>query len=86
MKIKELKELLNSLPESMDDQEIYSVMSSGCCGDTEDLEQLEVDYYLPSKGFNGMLRLTYSSLPGYRSCIQAGATKRQDEEYWKEKK
>lgn len=89
MKIKELKEILKQLPDSMDEVEIYSVMSSGCCGDVEDLEGLDVDFRLPDHKpdshphkDSGMLRFYYNSLPGYHSCRQVGLTKKQNEEYW----
>lgn len=84
MKIKELKEILKNLPEEMDEVEIYSTMSSGCCGDVEQLEDLDIDFRLPDlKGKDkGSLRFYYSALPGYRSCIQSGATLRGDKEYW----
>lgn len=84
MKIKELKEILNNLPIEMDDVEIFSTMNSGCCGDFEELEDLDVDFRLPDSKYKdkGMLRFSYSSLEGYRSCRQVGQTKQSDKEYW----
>ncbi len=83
MKIKELKDLLNSLPSEMDSLEVWCTMSSGCCGDFEELGLLEVDERLPSKDDPGMLRIHFNeSLPGYRSCRQVSQTKDNDKEYW----
>lgn len=83
MKIKELKEYLNSLPDEMDEAEVVSSLSIGCCGDTLDLGEVEVDHHLPSKNYAGCVQLRfYPDLPGYRSCRQVGATEDADKKYW----
>lgn len=80
MKAKELKELVNQLS---DEDDILFNIDSGCCGDYEELEVHDLDLF---KSFERFLIVRFKSLPGYRSCLQVGCTKRQDEEYWKDKK
>lgn len=71
MKVKELKEELAKLS---DDADVFILMDSGCCGDTEYLEISVADSYEPSKSFDfkGSLNIRCNSLPGYESCISAG--------------
>jgi hypothetical protein len=68
-------------------------MASGCCGEIEELEVVYHDTMDVSfGGMSGdlMPRVEFGSLPGYKSCIQAGNTIQSDKEYWerfkKEKK
>jgi hypothetical protein len=84
VKVKELKALLKEYKCKPDDEVVFR-MASGCCGNFEDLEPykgFEHEYYKPyRKGDNGVLQFDFYSLPGYRSCLQAGSTKRADEEW-----
>lgn len=68
MTVKELKEELAKLP---DDSKVVVMMSSGCCGDTEDLEVDFADSYEPSKHYGGSLNIRVAGLPGYESCRSA---------------
>jgi hypothetical protein len=77
MKVSELKQLIAGLK---DDAVVSFLMDSGCCGDYEDMEAYDSETY---KDESLVIRL--KSLPGYKSCIQAGGTKRSDEEYWRDK-
>lgn len=80
MKVKELKELLSKVS---DDADVSFQMRSGCCGDVEYMEVAYTDDYEPSKSIpEGHVSITFESLPGYKSCIQAGGTIRADKEYW----
>lgn len=79
--VKELKEFIADLP---DDMTLWFTMASGCCGDFEELDNVEVSIQEPSKNYSGAVHFDFSSLPGYRSCIQVGGTKRAHEEYWKQ--
>lgn len=84
--VKELKEAIATLP---DDAYVSFHMASGCCGDYEYLE--------PSKGFEYEAYIAqrdkevstfifyFDSLPGYKSCRQAGGTIQSDLDYWKDK-
>lgn len=74
LKVGELKAQLAGLG---DDEEVSILMNSGCCGETETMEILTVSGYC----LEG-LYIYCNPLPGYRSCIQAGGTIRQDKEYW----
>lgn len=71
MKVKELREELAKLS---DDADVFIMMDSGCCGDTDTLEISLVDSYEPSKSwdFKGSLNIRCNALPGYESCISAG--------------
>lgn len=83
MKIKELKDLISKLPAEMDEVEIWSTISSGCCGEFEELGEIEVQEFLPSPNNPGGLRIHFNeSLPGYKSCIQVSQTKENDIKYW----
>lgn len=90
MKIKELKAILAQIPDSMDEVDIFTTLGVGCCGEFEELENMDVDFRLPDnkpEGHplkdSGMLRIDFgTSLPGYRSCRQVSETKRLDKEYW----
>jgi hypothetical protein len=81
MKVKELQELINSCdPE----QDVLFAIQDGCCGDTMPLEIWDFERFT-YKSCNYPI-ITFKPLPGYRSCIQSGGTKRSDTEYWKDKK
>lgn len=85
MKVKELRDLLNSLPKEMDEIDIYSSMAIGCCGETEILENLDIIVREPSATHKdpGSFCLFYDDqLPGYRSCRQVAETRDSDKEYW----
>ena len=80
MKVGELKKELAKLS---DDVEVHFLMYSGCCGETETLTLspgFELETYEDTT-----LIFYFDSLPGYKSCIQAGGTLRAHEEYWKNK-
>ena len=85
--IKELKEAIAHLP---DDAHLSFSMASGCCGDYESLELsegFEFESYLAQKSNEVSTFIFYfNSLPGYKSCRQAGGTLQADKEYWKDKK
>lgn len=91
MKIKELKELLAQIPESMDNEKICSVMEVGCCGDTEFLDIVDADI-VPADNkpddhplkYKGTLRIVHGSIEGYRSCRQVSDTLKRDKEYWEQ--
>ena len=83
MKAKDLAAwALQADPES----EVSFEMSSGCCGDWEDMTCYDVD--LMGTDYKGNIpggyyvRILLESVPGYKSCRQAGDTKRRHEEYW----
>jgi len=80
MKLGELKKIIKDLP---DESDIYFSIGDGCCGETL---PLELKYYSPEtfsyKGLNQLL-FEFQNLPGYRTCIQSGDTRRKDEEYCK---
>lgn len=83
MKIKELKEYLNQLPSSMDEASVYSDLSIGCCGDSLELGEFELDHVLPDIKFEGALRLRFfEKIPGYKSCRQVAITEANDKTYW----
>ena len=83
MKIKDLKNLINKLPPEMDELEIWNTISSGCCGEFEELGEMEVQELLPTSNNPGGLRIHFNeSLPGYKSCIQVSQTKENDIKYW----
>lgn len=83
MKIKELRELIATM---QDDDAVSFEMLSGCCGDYEDLDL--VDAWVNDSSYKNRrevyLRIEFAPLPGYRSCIQTGGTKRAHDEYWKQ--
>jgi len=74
MKIKELKELIEGLD---GDAEVHISMQDGCCGDTLEMEVIDLDQF--SSKFASIL---LAAAPGYRSCIQASGTKEADKKYW----
>ena len=84
MKVKELKALLKEYKCKPDDDVVFR-MKSGCCDDWEDLELFkgfEHEYYKPYRKEDvGVLQFEFYNLPGYRSCRQAGDTKRADKEW-----
>ena len=83
MKIKELKEYLSNLPVEMDDSDIFCDMSIGCCGDSLELGEFEIDHVVPDKNFTGALRLRFfEKIAGYKSCRQVAQTEKLDKEYW----
>lgn len=71
----ELIELMKDMP---DDASVVFQVVSGCCGDREDMTVIDTDTTYPK-----MLVITFDSLPGYRSCIQVGGTKKADDEWMK---
>ena len=75
MKKRDMIELLKDLP---DDADIAFAMIDGCCGERLELEVEENML----EAYGGFAFITFSALPGYRSCLQSGTTKRLDEEYW----
>jgi hypothetical protein len=87
MKVSELKQAISELA---DDTDVYFRIASGCCGDYEDLELIELE--VNKKTGDGSILdqeyciLHFNSLPGYKSCIQAGQTKKADEKYWEDNK
>jgi hypothetical protein len=74
MKVKELRELMRELD---DDADVQFSMDDGCCGDYLTLELAFSDAILA-----GLMELRFKAVPGYRSCIQSGATKQADKDYW----
>lgn len=78
MTIKELKDLIK---DSGDTDEIFFYIQDGCCGDTISLELKDQERF-NYKDTNNIL-LTFKYLPGYKTCIQSGGTKREHEEYMK---
>lgn len=76
MKVSDLKRQIADLP---DDADLFFNMASGCCGDHETLEIWDT---APGT-YNGKSWLVFyfNSLPGYRTCRQAGDTIREDEKY-----
>lgn len=78
MKKAKLLELIQKLD---DNDEILFQIQDGCCDDSLDLIVDDTAYHnLDVEG--KVVIVKFSSLPGYRSCIQAGQTKRADQEYW----
>ena len=83
MKIKELKEIINSMPDSMDEMDIHFYLPVGCCGDMEFLEGAEVSFMTPEETKYSFARFDFSTrLEGHRSCRQRADTLKQDREYW----
>ena len=78
----ELYELIKDLS---DDSEVMFTLPDGCCGDLFYLENVDADIYGTSSSPYLNIHLV-DGLPGYRSCIQSGQTKRNDELYWKKVK
>jgi len=79
--VKELREAIANLK---DNDLVYFNMNSGCCAESELLENPNVDTVILKK--DSYCEIRFSALPGYRSCIQVSKTKEADEEYWKGKK
>lgn len=78
-----VKELIEALQQCDSGEDICFLMNDGCCGDFLDLEAYEVDVL--DTGRNAPWpRIWFRAVPGYRSCIQSGGTKKADEEYWKQ--
>jgi hypothetical protein len=88
--LKELREFMEQIPkDTPGDEPIIFRMKSGCCGDFEDMDLIDIEnlilnpYPQQSKTkYLGSIVFMFDSLPGYKSCIQAGNTVRQDKEYW----
>jgi hypothetical protein len=79
MTLGEFRNLTASLP---DDTDVWFSMLSGCCGDFEEMVLSEIDVEQPSQTFKtGFVRVEFQPLPGYRSCMQAGATLTRDKEW-----
>ena len=78
-----VKELIEQLQKADPDTDVSFWIDDGCCGDFIDLEIYDVSIYDYSKPITAALR--FQALPGYKSCIQAGGTKRADEKYWGDK-
>jgi len=74
MKVKELRELMEELDE---DAEIQFSINDGCCGDYLVLELDFSDAILA-----GLMELRFKAIAGYKSCVQSGATKQADKDYW----
>ena len=72
------------------DSEVSFEMASGCCGNWEDMTLMDVDViginYKGNTPTEHYVRILLESVPGYKSCIQAGNTKRAHDEYWAEVK
>lgn len=71
MNIKEIKEAIKYLP---DDTNISFQMSSGCCGDYEELDVYDIESGSAKEG--SYLIFRFEALPGYETCRKAGATKK----------
>ena len=76
-----VSELIVELQKLNQDSELPFWIDDGCCGDYLDLDLYDVSIYDHDKT-NVVGALRFSSLPGYRSCIQSSQTKRTDEERW----
>lgn len=76
------KELLELLSKADPEEKVIFWIDDGCCGDFLELDLYDVELY-DIKPVNAVLR--FNALPGYKSCIQSGGTKRADKEYWKNK-
>jgi len=82
------KELLEVLKECDPEQEVSFQAADGCCGEYFELQaddfEHQYDYNKKTKKWDvpGWAVIRFPSLPGYRSCIQSGGTKRADKEYW----
>jgi hypothetical protein len=72
--IKDLKELLKQIDGMPDDASVGFNMQSGCCGDTEQMRVQSVNVYTKEKSLIDWVEIRFESLPGYETCIQAGAT------------
>lgn len=80
MTVKELKQAIVNLK---DDATISFQMASGCCGDYEHLDTIEGFEFETYS--DTALVIYFGSLPGYKSCRQAGGTIQSDIDYWKDK-
>lgn len=79
MKVKDILEQLNKLsPE----EDLAFWMDDGCCGDFMELNLYDISVYDHNHPALGAMR--FSTLPGYKSCIQSSNTKKSDEKYWAE--
>lgn len=88
-----VKELLEILQKCNPENDISFAMDSGCCGDYEEMEFSDISHYEGDSKIklpDGTIEHTpYSypfirlqSLPGYQSCRQTGATKRNHKKHW----
>lgn len=83
--VKDLKDYLNNLSPEMDDASLFSVLSIGCCGETLELGDMEIDHFPPEKEFKGFVRFMFNDkIPGYRTCRQVGQTINNDKQFKKE--
>lgn len=80
----DLKKLIEGQP---DDAEVLLQAPDGCCGDTFDLDYSDSRSSLEDYDKKpGYVVITVGQIPGFRSCIQAGGSKRADELYWRRNK
>ncbi len=80
------KELLEYLTKADPESEVQFSMDEGCCGDTYSLEAYDIYNNDPYAGNikipDSIFTVIYfKSIPGYRSCLQVGGTKRADKEW-----
>lgn len=80
MKVQELRALLQDLDGDVD---VMFRMSRGCCGDYLDLKLAYAESCKDpiSKKFY-MAEVRFEAVAGYKSCIQASKTERDDGLYW----
>jgi len=68
-----VKELIQKLQEVDPESKVDFLMDIGCCGgDWETLTMYEIVNYYTDK----VVVLYFDPIPGYRSCIEAGKTRR----------
>lgn len=80
MNIKDLKQHLEGLP---DEAVVIFRMVSGCCGDYEDLEVVNIEKEGSGLSSPHYITVDFASLPGYKTCRQASGTILADKEYHK---
>jgi hypothetical protein len=80
----DLRKLIEGQP---DEAEVLLQMQDGCCGETLDLECADTRSSFQSVSpCAGYVVVEVNAVPGYRSCIQSGGTKMNDERYWRRDK
>lgn len=75
------KELIEALQKADPESDVCFLIDDGCCGDWIDLNAYDFETMSLEK-HGSWTRISFSALPGYRSCIQSGGTKSADEKYW----
>lgn len=76
------KQLIEELQKIPPETEIWFTMADGCCSDFLELDINFADFEVSKLYGKDHVdaRIHFDAVPGYRSCIEAGGTKRLAEE------